>query len=202
MLLTGGILDFVEGKVAALTGRATAAGAILDSTLDRFADAAVCIGLLVYFGGRGHDATAVAAVVTLAGSSATSYVKALAEAYRQPLRAGLLRRQDRVVLLAAGLLLSPLHGGLVTGLRPHTMFAGDLPNLPLAAAVWALAILTNLSALQRLVALRRLVGRGQAAEDAAGSTTATGESLRDRQLRSLRAALGPADEGPRTRSDE
>lgn len=204
LLLVGGALDFMDGKVAALSGRATTAGAILDSTLDRYSDAAVCIGLMLYFASRGHAATAVAAVVALAGSGVTSYVMAQAEVYGYTLRAGLLRRQDRVVLLAAGLLLSPLHAPLVEWLA-STGFDGaaTLPNIPVAASVWLLAGLTNVSAVQRLTVLR-----GLARDDTAGLKARetprppSGEGLRDRQLRTLRSVLQRPDLPEERRRDE
>ena len=195
LLLLGGALDFMDGKVAALTGRATTAGAILDSTLDRYADAAVCIGLMVYFASGGHAVTAVAAVIALVGSGVTSYVMAQADAYGYALRAGLLRRQDRVVLLGAGLLLSPIHAPLVDWLAAAG-FEGvaALPNIPAASSVWLLAALTNVSALQRLSALRRLA-RDDTKERSDGATSHApeGESLRQRQLGTLRSVLGRLD---------
>jgi CDP-diacylglycerol--glycerol-3-phosphate 3-phosphatidyltransferase len=223
LLLVGGVLDFMDGKVAALTGRATVAGAILDSTLDRYSDAAVYLGLMIFFAVGGHGATAVAAVVALAGSGVTSYVMAQAEVHGYSLRAGLLRRQDRVVLLAAGLLLSPLHAPFVEWLRSTGVEgAVALPNLPVAAAVWLLAVLTNVSAVQRLTVLRGLA-RGKTVgapgempsapgemPSAPGETPGApgempgprGQGLRDRQLRTLRAVLEQPDSPEEGRQDE
>jgi phosphatidylglycerophosphate synthase len=52
--LVGGvaqILDGVDGQFARLTGRQSAAGAFWDSVLDRYADGAMVIGLVVYLVG-------------------------------------------------------------------------------------------------------------------------------------------------------
>jgi len=184
LLVVGGILDFADGKVAVLTGRSSTAGAILDSTLDRYSDAAVCLGLMVYFATGGHGATALAAALALVGSAITSYLMALGSSHGYVLRAGLLRRQDRVALLAVGLLLSPLHGSLGGWINPDApveLGAGriaGMPNLPLAVVVWVLAILTNVSALQRLAALLRAAHGEMPAPPV--------DSLRARQLRTLR----------------
>jgi len=91
---------------------------------------------MVYFATGGHGATALAAALALVGSGITSYLMVLATSHGYVLRAGLLRRQDRVALLAAGLLLSPLHAPLSEWIGPG---AADLPNLPLATdagAAW------------------------------------------------------------------
>lgn len=44
----GQVLDGVDGQLARLTGKETAEGAFLDSILDRYADAAMVLGLIVY----------------------------------------------------------------------------------------------------------------------------------------------------------
>jgi CDP-diacylglycerol--glycerol-3-phosphate 3-phosphatidyltransferase len=203
LLLVGGAFDFMDGKVAVLTGRATTAGAILDSTLDRYSDAALCIGLMLFFASGGHSATAVAAVIALAGSSVTSYVKAQADVYGYALRAGILRRQDRVVLLASGLLLSPLHALIAEWLAGADLAgAVTLPNIPAASSVWLLAVLTNVSAMQRLLILR-----GLARDDTASPARGTGHTseaggLRERQLRTLRSVIDGSDLAEEGRRDE
>jgi CDP-diacylglycerol--glycerol-3-phosphate 3-phosphatidyltransferase len=194
LIVAGGILDFSDGKVAALTNRVTVFGGILDSFLDRYADAAVYIGLTIFFARGKHDATALAAVFALVGSTATSYVMAVGKAHGYVFRTGVLRRQDRVTLIAAGLLLSVGHTLLAGWL---TSIAGALglgltrvATLPLAPIVWLLAVLTNLTAMQRLVAVRRLA-RGEPVRGDAG------EALRDRQLRALHESIdcSPAEGG-------
>lgn len=66
--------------MARLSGRSSTWGAFLDSTLDRFGDAAVFGGLLLYFAGApdGHIGAA-AALACLTFSFVTSYARARAE---------------------------------------------------------------------------------------------------------------------------
>ena len=187
LIVVGGILDFSDGKVAALTGRVTVFGGILDSVLDRYADAAVYLGLAVYFARGGHAFTALAALIALVGSMTTSYLVAIGRAHGFAFRSGLLRRQDRVTLIAGALALSTLHGVLAAWVSSGAAALGvvmpRIATLPVAPVVWLLALLTNVTALQRLGALRRLANRGPDALDA-------GESLRQRQLGMLRATIG------------
>jgi CDP-diacylglycerol--glycerol-3-phosphate 3-phosphatidyltransferase len=110
LIVVGGVLDFCDGKVAALTGRVTRAGAVLDSSLDRYSDSVVYLALVVYFAVRSHPATALAAVLALIGSMMTSYMMALGKSHGINFRIGVLRRQDRVTLISFGLLFTPLHG--------------------------------------------------------------------------------------------
>lgn len=189
LIVAGGILDFSDGKVAALTGRVSAFGGILDSTLDRYSDTAVYLGLTLYYAGRGFPLTALAAVLALAGSMMTSYLMALGKAHGFSFRVGVLRRQDRVTLVATGLLFGFAHATLARWLTAAVGAMGitlsAVPTLPLALVVWLLAALTNVTALQRLARLRRLARAG-------ATGLAAEESLRERQLRTLRAAIGPA----------
>ena len=187
LIVLGGVLDFSDGKVAALTGRVTIFGGILDSVLDRYADAAIYVGLAVYFARDAHALTALAALVALVGSMMTSYLMAVGRAHGFAFRSGSLRRQDRVTIVASALALSVAHGVLAGWLASGAGAVGlTLPRiatLPLAPAVWMLAMLTNLTALQRLNALRRLATR-------APESPETGASLREQQLGILRAEIG------------
>jgi CDP-diacylglycerol--glycerol-3-phosphate 3-phosphatidyltransferase len=191
-LVTGGILDFVDGKVAVLTGRVTKVGAVLDSSLDRYSDAMVYLALLVYFGQRAHAITALAAVVALVGSMMTSYLMALAKSHGVELRVGLLRRQDRVTLLSVGLVLTPLHESIaelvMTGATRLGVTVTSVPLMPLAAMVFVLAVFTNVTALQRLALLLHVVDRGPGKP-----TGRAAKSLRQKQLELLEHEIGPVN---------
>ena len=76
LYLLSGVCDFLDGRIARVSGRATARGAALDSILDRYGEAAVLTGLAYYF--RGSWVLLIA-VVTLAGSLLVSYVRARGE---------------------------------------------------------------------------------------------------------------------------
>lgn len=79
------LLDAVDGQVARLTGRVSAAGAFLDSTLDRYADGAMVMGSLIYLltlrQGRIVPSWALFLIgaCALIGSNAVSYSSARAE---------------------------------------------------------------------------------------------------------------------------
>jgi phosphatidylglycerophosphate synthase len=76
------VLDGVDGQFARLTGRASAAGAFLDSLLDRYADGAMMIGMTVYLvrlpGGPADGWVIAAGGLALISSSAISYTTARA----------------------------------------------------------------------------------------------------------------------------
>ena len=97
-----------------------------DAVLDRASEAIVLGGAAWYFGERGEYVQAGVTYAAVLGSVAVSYMRARAEINGLEMREGIFRRQERVAVLGLGLL---------TGW--------------LAAAMWILAVLSNLTAVQR-----------------------------------------------------
>ncbi|MDO8568068.1 MAG: CDP-alcohol phosphatidyltransferase family protein [Dehalococcoidales bacterium] len=108
VMLAGGFLDMLDGALARLTNQTTKFGGILDSTLDRLAEAAVFIGILVYYVMNSNErplAGVLLAGLALAGSFMVSYVRARAEGAGLESETGVFTRPERVIVLALGLLL-------------------------------------------------------------------------------------------------
>ncbi|MPZ22896.1 MAG: CDP-alcohol phosphatidyltransferase family protein [Dehalococcoidia bacterium] len=131
------LLDVFDGALARLTNRASPYGAVFDAVLDRASEAAVLLGVVIYYSSRDQSLEVVLAYAALAGSVMVSYVRARAEAAGVLIKEGLFTRFERVVLLGAGLVVGQV-----------------------LAVLWILAILANLTALQRLLAVRRRVVTG------------------------------------------
>ena len=96
--------DVLDGMVARRTGKTSAFGAFLDSTLDRVADGAVLSGLAVFYATDPQyrsTAMLVVCLIGIVGSLLTSYTRARAEAVGIDAKVGLLQRPERSVLLAA-----------------------------------------------------------------------------------------------------
>ncbi len=133
-------LDALDGGLARKLGRQSTFGAFLDSTLDRFAEGALLAGLGYAFALRG-DALAVAGTfLALIGSFMVSYTRARAEGLGLACRVGLFSRLGRFLLLAAGLLSSPIWPAA------------------LVVMVWALAALSMFTALERIAFVYRVTG--------------------------------------------
>jgi len=132
VLAIGGTFDILDGALARSTRRSYPYGAFLDSTLDRYSEGAMYIGLGAYFstvGGTLGRWLVIATAAALAGSFLVSYVRARAQSLGFTCETGLFARPERVVVTVVGLIF----GGLV-----------------LYGVVFLLAILTNLTALQRI----------------------------------------------------
>jgi len=133
-----GLFDLLDGLVARVANRQTDFGALLDSTLDRFAEIAVFIGLAILFR---ETVTLYGVILALGGSLMVSYVRARAEGLGFRCDSGMLQRPERLIIVLLGALL---------GLRFLTW------------AIWIIAVLANVTAIERLVRVRaRMRAAGQ-----------------------------------------
>src|SRR6202171_5026449 len=132
VLIVAGTRDILDGALARSTHTSYPYGAFLDSTLDRYSEGAIYIGLAAYFvssGGPYQRWLVLATFAALAGSFLVSYVRARAQSLGFTCESGLFARPERVVLTVIGLILG---------------------TWVLYAVVFLLAVLTNLTALQRI----------------------------------------------------
>jgi CDP-diacylglycerol--glycerol-3-phosphate 3-phosphatidyltransferase len=143
LMLIFSALDLLDGALARKTGTVTRFGAIFDSVLDRMSEAAVLAGLLYHYTQvGGHTQEIVLAYAAIIGSVMVSYVRARAEGIGLELREGLFTRAERVILLGGALIIG---FGVVLW------------------ALWALAILSHLTAAQRVYAVwQKTRGDGRA----------------------------------------
>lgn len=147
--IVGSVMDTLDGRYSRMSGKGTPFGAFLDSTLDRLEEGIVLTAVAAYFASR-HDQVAVAAVVAaVLASLMVSYTRARAEALGVACKVGLATRPVRVVILSIGLVFA--RGASI----------GDFTLL--AAAVYVLAILSAVTAVQRILYVRRqLIAAAQA----------------------------------------
>jgi phosphatidylinositol phosphate synthase len=131
--------DLVDGHMARLSGTSSKWGAFLDSTLDRFGDAAIFGGLAMYYVGPGDsDPIAALTLYCLVMGSVTSYARARAESLGMEARGGIAERSDRLVAIL-----------VMTGLS--AIF--DVPVLiPVTLGVLALA--STVTVVQRILTVR------------------------------------------------
>lgn len=128
LLLLSLPLDALDGAVARAMGRKDRRGAVLDSTLDRYADGFIFGGLAYYFASVQQPDNVLLTMAALIGTFVVSYVRARAGEADLSVKIGLFSRFERVIVLLLMLLIPAL---LIVGL-------------------WVLAIGTNLTGMQRL----------------------------------------------------
>ena len=134
------LTDSLDGTMARRSGRSSRWGAFLDSTLDRFGDAAILLGLVLWFSGAGGDRlTTVLALVCLVLGSIVPYARARAEGLGMTAAVGIAERGVRlfVVLLATALVGS------------------GLPRAVLTVTLAVLAVASAVTVVQRMVTVRQ-----------------------------------------------
>lgn len=158
LILFAGAFDMLDGAVARVTGKSSKFGAFLDSNFDRLSEVVVFLGLILYYrSGPNTDQYygSVLVYVAITGSLMVSYTKARAEGLGMECKGvGLLPRPERVLLVAAGCLLSPVW------------------DLSLIVVLWVLAIGTNFTAAQRIAHIWLETSRQEKAERAAALAAA------------------------------
>ena len=135
--IIGSIMDTLDGRYSRMSGKGTAFGAFLDSTLDRCEEGIVLTAVAVSFARQHNELGVAAVVVAVLASLMVSYTRARAEALGVECKVGIATRAVRVVILSVGLVLA----------RGASLGHFDL----LAPAVYVLAVLSAFTVLQRIV---------------------------------------------------
>ena len=102
IMIVANIFDFIDGKVAHITGKQSQFGAFWDSTLDRFSDLALFTGLIWLYSTLGREGYVLIATMTLIFSIMTSYARARAESLIDKCKVGFMERPERIVLFMIG----------------------------------------------------------------------------------------------------
>ncbi|HWG14490.1 MAG TPA: CDP-alcohol phosphatidyltransferase family protein [Streptosporangiaceae bacterium] len=166
--------DMLDGVLARIKGTSGKFGAFLDSTMDRFADAAVFSGLAVWFVRGGHNQLlAGVSIFCLVSGALVSYVKARAEGLGTTANVGIAERPERMMVTFVAVGLSGL----------------GVPYI-LPIGLWALAVASVITLGQRVIA----VHKGLAVKPAAGEPAA-GEAAAEPAVTGEPAASEPADDG-------
>ncbi len=135
LMIIFALFDVIDGMLARMLKRTSRFGAFLDSTLDRFAEAIIFLGLFVYYMPANQNMELVLIYLTVVGSLMVSYARARAEGVGVPLKDGAFTRFERLFLLITGLLINQVTIVLII-----------------------LAAVTNLTAIQRMYIVWLAIG--------------------------------------------
>lgn len=152
-VLLGGIADILDGRIARARGVASARGAFLDSTLDRFAEVGAFMGLAVRFGDSLWGSLMISGA--LGGSLLVSYTRARGESVGVVCKLGVMQRAERLILLGFAGILDPS----ATDLWPTTPWGDPSGGALLVPALTVIAVGTIGTAIFRTFWIaRRLPG--------------------------------------------
>jgi CDP-diacylglycerol---glycerol-3-phosphate 3-phosphatidyltransferase len=133
IILAMGPVDALDGTMARLRGEPSSFGAFVDSITDRYSELVIFGGLLFYYLQEGNSLAALLVYLAAAGSVLVSYIRARGQSLGYDTKIGILTRLERYFVLAPALIL----------------------NQPLIA-LWIIAIFANVTALQRILDIRRM----------------------------------------------
>jgi CDP-diacylglycerol--glycerol-3-phosphate 3-phosphatidyltransferase len=140
--VVAGSFDMLDGAVARATGQTSKFGAFMDSTFDRWGEGVIYVGIVAGGAAVGDQATAILAVLAAVCAFMVSYTRAKAEGLGFRGEVGIAPRPERIVILGAGLVASGLAGG------PGA-------SIWLQLALGAIAVLTIITVVQRILHVRR-----------------------------------------------
>lgn len=133
------IFDNLDGQMARMTGTSSKWGAFLDSTMDRFSDSAIFVGLVLWGYLHADDAAKFAvvtgALAALVFGSIVPYVRARAEGVGYTASVGIAERADRLIM-ALILILAIIFGA---------------SHWVMGIGLWILGVLALVTVIQRMV---------------------------------------------------
>ncbi len=132
VVMVMGPFDALDGTMARLRGKTSRFGGFLDSVVDRYAELFLLGGLLIYYSNQQLWLPVMLVYAAAAGSVMVSYTRSRGETANFKVTAGLMTRVERYIVIVLSLLF----------------------NRPIIA-LWILAILGNLTALQRIWLVRK-----------------------------------------------
>jgi CDP-diacylglycerol--glycerol-3-phosphate 3-phosphatidyltransferase len=136
LVLLMGPIDALDGTMARLRGEPSDFGGFVDSVTDRYSELVIYGGLLYYFLLAGNETSSILVFLAAAGSVMVSYTRARAEALGFDAKVGALTRVERYLVLAPGLVFGYIE-----------------------IALWIIAVLANVTALQRILHVRKQARR-------------------------------------------
>jgi CDP-diacylglycerol--glycerol-3-phosphate 3-phosphatidyltransferase len=127
VVFAAGFFDLVDGRVARASNQVTVFGAFFDSVLDRYSDAALFFGLLVYYARGNRFFYVVLAALVMISCIMVSYTRARAESLIGTCKVGFMERPERLVLIIIGALFNRM-----------------------APVLWIIAVLSTLTVIHRM----------------------------------------------------
>lgn len=128
VIIGSGFFDLVDGRVARLSNQVTRFGGFFDSVVDRYSDASLFLGLVVFYGRGNRFFYVVLAAIAMISAIMVSYARARAESLIGTCRVGFMERPERLVLIIIGALFNVM-----------------------APVLWVIAVLSTITVVHRIV---------------------------------------------------
>jgi CDP-diacylglycerol---glycerol-3-phosphate 3-phosphatidyltransferase len=127
VIIGSGFFDLVDGRVARASNQVTHFGGFFDSVVDRYSDASLFFGLLVFYARGNRFFYVVLTAFVMISSIMVSYTRARAESLIPSCKVGFMERPERLVLLIIGALFNRM-----------------------TPALWVIAVISTLTVIHRI----------------------------------------------------
>jgi CDP-diacylglycerol--glycerol-3-phosphate 3-phosphatidyltransferase len=129
VVIGSGFFDLVDGRVARASNKVTRFGGFFDSVVDRYSDASLFFGLLVFYSRGNRFFYVVLTALVMISAIMVSYTRARAESIIGTCRVGFMERPERLVLLIIGALFKNA----------------------MAPVLWVIAVLSTITVVHRII---------------------------------------------------
>lgn len=171
LVLFAGLFDMLDGQVARLGNMSSKFGALYDSVLDRYSELIMFLGICYYLVSHHYFLSSLFAFIALIGSMMVSYTRARAEGLGIQSKGGLMQRPERVVTIGICALACGIAGHYIggdykiyiPGISFHIFETMSIFTIPITI----MAIMTNITAINRLRDAKKVMEASEAAEKAA-----------------------------------
>ena len=127
VIIGSGFFDLVDGRVARASNQVTRFGGFFDSVVDRYSDASLFFGLLVFYARGNRFFYVVLTAFVMISSIMVSYTRARTESLIPTCKVGFMERPERLVLLIIGALFNRM-----------------------TPALWVIAVISTLTVIHRI----------------------------------------------------
>jgi CDP-diacylglycerol--glycerol-3-phosphate 3-phosphatidyltransferase len=128
VIIGSGFFDLVDGRVARASNQVTRFGGFFDSIVDRYSDASLFFGLLVFYARGERFFYLVLSALAMISAIMVSYARARAESLIPQCKVGFMERPERLVLLIIGALFNVM-----------------------APVLWVIAVLSTVTVVHRIL---------------------------------------------------
>jgi phosphatidylinositol phosphate synthase len=169
LILFAGLFDMLDGQVARLGNMSSKFGALYDSVLDRYSELIMFFGICYYLVAHHYFISSLIAFIGMIGSMMVSYTRARSEGLGIENKGGLMQRPERVITVAVAAIACSITahyiGGnyklFVSGIPFHIFEPMSVFIIPLTI----LAVMTNVTAIQRLMDAKKAMERKERTEE-------------------------------------
>ncbi len=137
LIILAGFFDILDGAMARNCHETSSFGSFLDSVVDRYSDLSLLVGMLIFYSRYGRLGYQGLVGLSIMGTALVPYSRARAEILIPRCNIGIMERPERVLLLFLGAAIPPV----------------------MPVAIWILAILTNVTVIQRVVYTRQYMAK-------------------------------------------